>query len=443
MRLRRTIQTVFWILVYLALTLAPLFFMLIGPRPEQREFWREFSVAIGFSGLAMMALQFALTARFKKVKAPYGSDIVYYFHKQISLVAFGLVLAHPLILFLFDPQTLRLLNVFEAPWRARAAVTATLALIALVVISIWRKKLKIEYNRWRIWHGLLATAAVALAMVHVTLVGHYVDGTLKRLLWVGYGAFFVGMLAWVRLIKPLILLRRPWEVVSVQSQPGNAWSLRLRPVGHRGFTFEPGQFAWITAWNSPFADSEHPFSLSSSAEDRDTIEFTIKELGDFTRTIKDMKPGQRVYVDGAYGAFSVDRHDHATGFVFVAGGIGITPMMSMLRTLADRGDRRKLTLLYANKNREGVAFYDEIEKLKERLNLTVVHVLENPPEGWTGERGFINQGLLERFLPEDRQKNAVEVFICGPKPMMDAVEKALVNAGVFLGDFHSERFDMV
>ena len=443
MKLRRTTQAVFWILIYLGLTLAPLFFMLAGPRPEGREFWRELSVALGFCGLAIMALQFALTARFKTVKAPYGSDIVYYFHKQISLVAFVLVLAHPLMLFLFDPQTLRLLNVFEAPWRARAAVTATLALIALVVISVWRKKLKIEYNRWRIWHGLLATAAVALAMVHITLVGHYVDGTLKRLLWVGYGVFFVGMLAWVRLIKPLILLRRPWEVVSVTGQPGNSWSLRLKPVGHKGFRFQPGQFAWITAWNSPFTDSEHPFSLSSSAEDRETIEFTIKELGDFTSTIKDMQPGQRVYVDGAYGSFSVDRHDHASNFVFVAGGIGITPVLSMLRTLADRGDRRKLILLYANKTRESVAFYDELEALKQRLDLQVVHVLENPPEGWTGERGFINRAMLDRYLPENRARNATEIFICGPKPMMDAVEKALVDAGVFLGDFHSERFDMV
>jgi predicted ferric reductase len=441
--MRRTLQAVFWILVYLGLTLAPLFFMLAGPRPEGREFWRELSVALGFCGLAMMALQFALTARFKTVKAPYGSDIVYYFHRQISLVAFVLVLAHPLLLFVFDPKLLSLLNIFEAPWRARAAVTATVALIALVVISVWRKRLKIDYTRWRIWHGLLATTAVALAMVHITLVGHYVDGTAKRLLWVGYGLFFVGMLAWVRLIKPLLLLRTPWEVLSVQQRPGNSWSLRLKPVGHAGFHFQPGQFAWITAWNSPFADTEHPFSLSSSAEKRDTIEFTIKELGDFTRSIKEMKPGQRVYVDGAYGSFSIDRHTHAKGFMFIAGGIGITPILSMLRTLADRGDRRKLVLLYANKTRETIAFEDELAELGKRLDLQVVHVLESPPDGWQGERGFINSEMLNRYLFEDRSKDVSETFICGPKPMMDAVEIALVKAGVFVGDFHSERFDMV
>jgi predicted ferric reductase len=156
-----------------------------------------------------------------------------------------------------------------------------------------------------------------------------------------------------------------------------------------------------------------------------------------------MKPGMRVYVDGPYGSFSVDRHEHAKGFVFIAGGIGITPLLSMLRTLADRGDQRKLVLLYANKNRETIAFYDELVELQTKLDLRVVHVLEAPPEGWQGERGFVNAEILNRHLPAERDKNAYETFICGPKPMMDAVETALVKAGVFMGDFHSERFDMV
>lgn len=443
MRTKRILQGILWIVIYLALTLAPLLFMYVGPRPEGREFWRELSVALGFVGLAMMALQFALTARFKTLKAPYGSDIVYFFHRQISLVAFVLVLAHPILLFVFDPRTLGLLNLLEAPWRARAAVTSLVALIALVAISVYRKRWKIDYTRWRIWHGLLATAAVALALVHITLVGHYTDLPLKRYLWFGYGLFFIGMLAWVRLVKPLILLRTPYRVVSVVEQPGQSWSLTLAPDGHPGFKFQPGQFAWITAWNSPFADTEHPFSFSSSAEKKGEIEFTIKELGDFTRRIKEMQPGQVVYVDGPYGSFSVDRHGHAKGFVFIAGGIGITPILSMLRTLADRGDKRPLTLLYANKTLDQAAFRGEIDHLRSRLNLTVIEVPETPPEGWKGPSGYINQALLKKYLPQERKRDAYEIFICGPKPMMDAVEIALEKLGVFSGDYHSERFDLV
>jgi 3-phenylpropionate/trans-cinnamate dioxygenase ferredoxin reductase subunit len=391
----------------------------------------------------MMALQFVLTTRFKWLKAPYGADIVYHFHRQISFVALALILAHPLLLFTFSPDTLALLLVWSAPWRARAAVTAVIALFAVVGLSVWRKKLKIEYNRWRIWHGIFASAAVAFAMVHVLLVGHYVDLPWKRALWISYGIFWVGLLIYTRLIKPIFLLKRPYLVAEVKQELGNAWSLTLEPVGHKGFQFHPGQFAWITVRHSPFADVEHPFSISSSAEDQGKLTFTIKELGDFTSTIKDLQIGEKVYVDGPFGSFSVNRHSHAQEFVFIAGGVGITPIMSMLRTLVDRRDERKLTLIYANKDWNQITFRDEIEELKRKLNLKIVHVLEIPPENWFGEKGFINQEILLKSLPDFKQRNRMEIFICGPAPMMNAVEKTLDQLGVWAGDFHSERFDFV
>jgi predicted ferric reductase len=429
--------------VYLLLATAPLLILLIGPVPPGREFWREFSVALGFGGLAMMALQFVLTARFKVIKAPYGSDVIYHFHRQISLVAFVLILVHPFLLFINAPDTLRLLNLFAAPWRARAGVVAVLLLAALIIVSLWRKPFKIEYTTWRIWHGILAIAVVSLAMAHIVLAAHYVNTPWKRVFWAGYGLLWIGLLAWVRLVKPVLLLRRPYAVDQVIQERGNSWTLVVKPVGHTGMSFMPGQFAWLTAWKSPFADAEHPFSFSSSASRSDSVAFTIKELGDFTRTIKDLQPGQLVYLDGPFGAFSIDRHPHAQSYVFVAGGIGITPMMSMLRTLADRGDRRSLLLIYANNAWEDVAFREEIDSLRQRLDLQVVHVLRDPPEGWQGEQGFVGSDLLARHLPPERSRDVFEVFICGPKPMMDSVEKALVELGVYLGDFHSERFDLV
>ena len=400
-------------------------------------------MALGFAGLAMMSLQFVLTARFKSIKAPYGADIVYHFHRQISFVALAFILAHPLLLFIFSPNTLALLNLFTAPWRARAGVTAVVLLLALIIASVWRKQLKIEYTGWRIWHGILATLVVALAIVHVVLARHYLNMPWKQVLWVAYGVSWVGLLIYVRILKPMQLLRRPYEVESVTAERGNAWSLAVRPVGHAGLKFMPGQFAWITVGSSPFAEAEHPFSFSSSASQPGRLVFTIKELGDFTRQIKVLQPGQKVYVDGPFGHFSIDRHSHAEQFVFIAGGVGITPMMSMLRSMAERGDQRPVTLLYANKDWEAVIFREEIEPLKEALQLTVVHVLEKPLEGWQGETGFINRALLQRCLPQTSRPNTVEVFICGPLPMTNAVEKALADLGVPFGDFHSERFDLV
>jgi predicted ferric reductase len=436
-------QGIFWLLVYILLATAPLLLLQFGEVPEGREFWRELSVALGFAGLSMMALQFVLTARFKTIKAPYGADVVYHFHRQISLVAFGLILTHPLLLFINAPQTLALLNLVSAPWRARMGVTAVVLLILLIGASIWRKRLKIEYIRWRIWHGVLATAVVALSMTHIVLARHYLNLPLKQALWITYGLFWVGLLIYVRIVKPLLLLHRPYLIEKVTPERGSTWTLTVRPEDHAGMKFMPGQFAWLTAGKSPFADAEHPFSISSSASRTDLLDFTIKELGDFTRTIKDMQPGQKIYLDGPFGSFSVDRHPHAPQFAFITGGVGITPIMSMLRTLADRGDRRPLLLLYASKDWESIIFREELEELKSNLNLTLIHVLEKPPTGWTGETGFVTQSLLDRYLPEEKARDTIEVFICGPPPMMNAVEKALVKIGVPFGDFHSERFNLV
>lgn len=442
---KRYLQGIFWIVLYLALTLAPLFLLLVGPTPPGRGFWREFSVALGFAGLAMMCLQFVLTARFRWLKAPYGSDIVYFFHRQVSLVAFVIVLAHPLILFIEDPARLGLLNVFAAPWRARFGVTSVLALIALIAVSLWRKQFKIHYDAWRIGHGLLATAAVALAMAHIVLVGHHVGTPAKRALWIGYGIFWVGLLAYVRVIKPWLEMRRPYVVESVKPERGNAWTLILRPEGHAGLTFHPGQFAWLTLRSSPFADREHPFSFSSSAAQPQRLGFTIRELGDFTRQIGQVRPGERAYLDGPHGGFTIDRHEHAASFVFIAGGVGITPIMSILRTLADRGDRRPFLLVYASRDWEGVTFREEIEQLRasSRLDLRVVYVLERPPADWDGESGFVTADILRRHLPNFEPPSAFEVFICGPQPMMDAGERALHSLGVDVGDIHTERFDLV
>jgi len=440
---KRIIQGIFWIIIYILIAIAPLLIIISGPRPAGRELWRDLSVGLGYSGFSMVGLQFILTARFKVIKAPYGSDIVYYFHRQISFITFILILAHPILLFLFDTQHLNLLNLITAPWAARFGVTALLALAGLIIFSIWRKKLKIEYDRWRIWHGILAIGAISLALVHIELRGYYLNTLWKQLFWGIYGLFWIGILAWVRIIKPLILMRNPYIVEEIIPERGSAWTLLLRPLRNNRIHFQPGQFAWITIWDTPLQDHEHPFSFSGSAERNEQLSFTIKDLGDFTSKIKELSKGQKVYIDGPFGAFSIDRHPHAEEFIFIAGGVGITPIMSMLRTMADRGDNRPVTLLYANKTLETATFLEELQKLPERLSLKLVHVLEYPPEDWRGEKGFVNLDILKRYIPPTIKVERVEIFICGPGPMMNSVENSLTRLGVPMGDFHSERFDLV
>src|SRR5271170_2482479 len=124
---------------------------------------------------------------------------------------------------------------------------------------------------------------------------------------------------------------------------------------------------------------------------------SIRNLGDFTKEIHNVPVGKRVYLDGPYGAFTIG--NPADMHVLIAGGVGITPMISMIRTLADRGDKRPVILLYGSKDWESITFREELEALKEQLNLTVVHVLSKPPEGWAGEQGFIDAEMFKGHLP--------------------------------------------
>ena len=100
------------------------------------------------------------------------------------------------------------------------------------------------------------------------------------------------------------MTKRPYLVEEVIPERGNVWTLAIRPKGHEGFKFQPGQFAWITLNISPFRMREHPFSMSSSGDHPERLEFSIKALGDFTQTIKDIQPGTTAYLDGPYGVFT-------------------------------------------------------------------------------------------------------------------------------------------
>ena len=430
-----------WIVTYLLFVLAPLFALLLGSHPPARGLWTEFSVAIGYSGLAMMALQFGLTARFRYVTEPWGEDVIYHFHRQISLVAVALVVAHPIILFIARPELLSLLNSITAPWRARFAALSTYSLLALVATAVWRTKLRLRYETWHLLHLVLAVAALAAGVLHMVGWSFYLDDPWKRALWIGLTILSFVLLSYVRIVKPLFLLRRPYRISEVRQERGDTWTLVMQPDGHAGFRFRSGQFGWLTVWGSPFKISAHPFSFSSSAAVTDgRVAMSIRKLGDFTSQIDDVPVGRRVYIDGPYGAFTMG--NPADLHVLVAGGVGITPMISMLRTLADEGDKRPVMLLYGSKTWDEITFREELEGLKERLDLKVVHVLENPPEGWAGERGFITAAVFKRHLPPGYADH--EYFICGPGVMMDAIERALGDElEVPISKYHSERYSFV
>jgi 3-phenylpropionate/trans-cinnamate dioxygenase ferredoxin reductase subunit len=412
---------------------------MILPRPQGREFLREVSVALGFMGMALLGLQTIPTSRLKFFVKHFPMDTLYQFHHSLSIFTFLILLLHPILLFINNPGTLQLLNLVTAPWRAKAAVISIILMVILVVTSVWRSVMKIRYDVWRWIHDGLAYLAIGLGLYHMFKVNYYMSLTYQKVLWLVLAGTWVAILVAIRFVRPIKMKRTPYEVVNVIEERGQSWSLILKPSGHDGLTFEAGQFAWITD-ESPFIFRENPFSFSTSSEVKDSsFGFTIKELGDYTARIKDYQPGDRIYVDGPYGNFSIDEHA-CQNLVFIAGGIGAAPVMSMLRTLADRKAENEVTFFFGNPTWESVIYREELESLKDRLNLNLVHVIERPDEDWQGEKGFINVDVLQRNLPDDYAD--CTYFLCGPLPMITAVEKALDELKIAPVKVHSEQYEM-
>lgn len=433
----RTLSGVVWLALYPIVVAAPIVAMLVPPVPTGRSFWVELSVALGFIGLTQIGIQFVLIGRFRPLTYPYGLDIVLKYHRQIALVAMAFVLIHPVLILIEHPARVVLLNPLAGTWASKFGLLSVALLVALAVSSIWRERLGLSYELWRLLHTVSGVLALVFAQAHVSLAGLYVNTGWKQALWIASSVALVGLVVHLRLIMPWLQRRRAWRVIGVRDEGGGTVNLDIEADEHAGIPFEPGQFAYLKIGATPWTLEEHPYSIASSAEQGRRLSFGIKALGDFSRSVRDVAPGTPVFVDGPHGAFSIDR-GQAPGFVFIAGGVGITPMMSFLNTLADRGDPRPILLIYSTGTEAELAYSDEIDALAQRLDLDVDLVLEDPPDDWASERGQVTGELLERLVPRERFTRSF--FVCGPPAMMHAVERELLEDGVPRTHLHLEKF---
>jgi predicted ferric reductase len=422
-------------MVYGLAAVLPLGAVLAGSPPPGRGFVLELGSALGIVALSLLALQLVLPARLGPVARPLGADVAVRLHRHLADVLVAAIAAHVALVVIGDPSNLALFDPLGAPWRAQAAIGACVALAALIASSVLRRRLRLAYARWRGLHVTLGIGAVALSVLHAIGVDRYLTSP-AGLLVAALAA--VGLLAVLelRVLRPRRLAGRPYLVERVVPERGGAVTLALRAEGHRGRPFRPGQFAWLKLADAPHALAEHPFSYSSSAGRPERPTFTIKAYDGFTRRVAEMRPGTRVLVDGPHGSFSV--RPHAERFVLIAGGIGITPIISLLRSAADAGDRRPFLLVYGSLRWEQTTFREELERLRRRIDLRVVHVLTEPPPGWQGETGLIDVALLERHLPPDLR--GADVFLCGPPPMLAAAVAGLERLGVAPEHVHAEQF---
>ena len=400
--------------------------------------WLAASLATGCIGLSLMVVALVLPGRMPSILSAFGIEWVLRNHRFIGILAVFLVIAHVLFVLPGDPRGLAIFDLATAPRPVWAATTSTLALFALVVLAARRHKRQARYEGWRMLHVALAITALVGAGLHVWWLGHFVRDQLMGAWFalLAAGAITVTVRRWV--VLPRRARRNAYVVEGVRPTSGDAVTVALRAHGHRGMPFRAGQFAWLKIGTSPFVFEEHPFTIASTAEHPQRMEFTIKALGDFSELLIGLRPGRHIYLDGPYGRFTIDGL-RASGFVFIAGGIGITPMLSILRTLADRGDRKSHHLIVSARTASDLHARAELSVLCSKLNLTVTEVLAKPPRGWAGQTGRIDQALLDRCLP--RRSRHHHYFLCGPPSMVEGVSGLLRRRGIGSQRIHTELFD--
>ena len=201
-----------------------------------------------------------------------------------------------------------------------------------------------------------------------------------------------------------------------------------------GFDFTAGQAVDLALDRDGWREEKRPFTFTSLPED-DHLEFVIKSYPDHdgvTEQIAKLKAGDGVILDDPWGAIE----DKGAGW-FLAGGAGVTPFIAILRKrLKETGDLSGCTLIFANKTERDIILRDEFESMKGLSCVFLVDGDEADPDAPV-QKGRIDKSLLSQHVTPGKGK----CYICGPEPMIEAVEDALKELGVAEGDIVTEEFD--
>ncbi len=427
------------IAAYVLLALLPLGLALAAHAPG-RPGLGDLASSIAMVGFAALLLEFAFSGRFRLLTDLAGMDALMRFHQFSGYVVLLMLLLHPYLYALF-PAATGVPGRADPGGTALAGVTGFVAwfgLIGLVFAVIFRDDLSIPYERWRLGHGVGAAIIAVLGLVHTLGAGTAAASPVVAGFWVGAVGLALLTLLQVYALRPWLQLRQPWRVQAVQSVGEDIHELTIEPDRHDGLAFQAGQFVWLRIAPFPWGLREHPFSIASAPGDGRELRFLIKANGDYTRRIGEVATGAAAWIDGPFGRFGALEEDDEA-LLFIAGGVGLAPILGLLRDRLYVGDQRPMRLIYACRWRRDLILQEELDELACGLDLDIVRVVDEQDQPEGAKAGPVGRELLRQCLPGgDRRR--IGCFICAPPGMIDAMETLLVDEGIPPSRITSERF---
>ena len=399
------------------------------------DLWTSIGRLTGLLSAYLALIQVLLLARLPWIERVLGFDRLTVWHRLNGKICLYLVLAHVVFITIgyasmdkvvVPTEVSRL--VLDYPGML-AATIGTVLMVATVVTSLVIVRRHFRYEAWYAVH-LLVYLGIALAWFHQIPTGNELTANpAAATYWTSLYLATAALLLWFRLLVPIFqTLRWQMRVESVTAEGRGVVSLRITGRHLERLHVRAGQFfLWRFLSRDRWWES-HPFSLSE-APGSSSLRITIKASGDFTAHVGELRPGTRVIAEGPFGVFT-DRVRRCERVLFIAGGIGITPIRAMLEAMP--GD---LTLIYRAITAEDVVFKAELTRLARERGFTLHLVLGDHalPE----YRDLLSPAHLQHLVPDlvDR-----DVYVCGPPPMMRIVERDLRCANVPQTHIHTERF---
>ena len=404
-------------LLVLAFTAGPVYWAF----PQELSGARSLGIVLGWAGCGLLLASLLLMLRETWLSRWLGGlERMYQWHHRVGMAAYVLLLAHPLALAADAwPASPRLawqtLSPFSQGW---PVWLGWLSLLLLMLGLAATFATSIPYRTWR-WLHLSLGVGVLLGLWHLLQLG--IEQPALPILTLA--TLFLGS----RLIREDSgLAARPYIVQAAAPVADGVVEISLKPLGEP-IAATPGQFVLVAFFAGPKfrgCGEFHPFTVSSLGADRE-LRVGVKALGDCTRRIQSIEPGVLARVHGAFGNFLAERP--ATAQLWIAGGIGITPFLALLRA---GPVKHATTLVYLYRSEADAAFLRELRALAERDPRLSLHALatgNEPPD-------------LDSLLPAARDLAGSECYLCGPPGMTAAVRHALRKRGIQPRHIHFESY---